>query len=373
MAILIFDEVIFAIGSSIFIALSHISRLIPHTICANFKTMKPRVAINGFGRIGRMMFRCNLIKDLVDIVAINDLSPASTQAHLLKYDSTYGVLDEDIYASEDGKSLVVRGKKIQLFATREPLEIPWKDVGVDVVLEATGAFTDKEGASKHIKAGAKRVIITAPAKGPDITVVQGVNDNLLDPKKHFIISNASCTTNCLAPLAKVLNDTFGIESGFMTTLHSYTNDQSILDVSHKDLRRARAAGLSLIPTSTGAAKAIGEVLPELAGKLNGIAVRAPTPTVSLVDLVCNVKTSPKDANEVNDVLRKAAANEMKGILYVEDQPLVSVDFKRNEHSSIVDSALTMVMGNTIKIFSWYDNEWGYSMRTIELAAKVGSE
>lgn len=332
--------------------------------------VKPRVAINGFGRIGRMMFRCNLERDLVDIVAVNDLSPAEVHAHLLKYDSNYGKIDDDIQA--EGTNLIVNGKKIPVFNKRSPAELPWKDVGVDVVIESTGVFTEREGAAQHLASGAKRVIISAPAKDPDATFVLGVNDDTFDPKKHFIISNASCTTNCLAPLAKVLDETYGIERGFMTTIHSYTNDQKILDLPHKDLRRARAAAISLIPTSTGAAKAIGEVLPQLAGKLNGISVRAPTPTVSLVDLCCDVKKAPKDAAEINAVLKKAANGPLKNILAVEDLPLVSVDFKQNPHSSIVDSGLTMVHGNMIKVFSWYDNEWGYSMRTIELAAKVGA-
>ncbi|MBI5413403.1 type I glyceraldehyde-3-phosphate dehydrogenase [Candidatus Peregrinibacteria bacterium] len=332
---------------------------------------KPRIAINGFGRIGRMMLRCNLVRDLVDIVAINDLSPSNVAAHLLKHDSTYGSIKDDIKA--EGNSLIINDKKIQLFATREPLELPWGDTGIDVVLEATGVFTDREGAGKHIKAGARRVIVTAPAKNPDATFVRGVNCGSFDPKKHFIVSNASCTTNCLAPMAKVLDETFEIQRGFMTTVHAYTSDQNLLDNAHKDLRRARAAGLSLIPTSTGAAKAIGEVLPHLAGKLNGVAVRAPTPTVSLVDLTCDMGKAPKDAAEVNNTLRKAAsAGSLKGILHVEDEPLVSVDFKHNEYSSIVDSALTMVIGNMVKTFAWYDNEWGYSMRTIELAAMIGA-
>lgn len=315
------------------------------------------------------MFRANLVRNLVDIVAVNDLSPAETHAHLLKYDSTYGIIPDEI--GFEGTNLVVNGKKIPVFGKRDPAELPWKDVGVDVVLESTGAFTDRDGAAKHLAAGAKRVLITAPAHGPDATFVIGVNDATFDPKKHFIVSNASCTTNCLAPVAKVLNDTYGIERGFMTTIHSYTNDQKILDLPHKDLRRARAAGLSLIPTSTGAAKAIGEVMPELKGKLDGVAIRAPTPTVSLVDLAVNVKRAPKDAAEVNEALRKAAVGPMKGVLFVEDLPLVSVDFKKNPHSSIVDSALTQVIGNLVKVFSWYDNEWGYSMRTIELAEKMG--
>ncbi len=318
-----------------------------------------------------MMFRANLERNLVDIVAVNDLSPAEVHAHLLKYDSTYGMIPNDIKAV--GSDLVIDGKKVTVYNKRDPSELPWKDIGIDIVIESTGVFTEREGASKHLAAGAKRVIISAPAKDPDVTFVMGVNDSMFDPKKHFIISNASCTTNCLAPLAKVLDEAYGIERGFMTTVHSYTNDQKILDLPHKDLRRARAAGLSLIPTSTGAAKAIGEVLPQLAGKLNGISVRAPTPTVSLVDFCCDVKKSPKDAAEINDLFRKAAMSQaLKGILAVEDKPLVSIDFKHNPHSSIVDSQLTMVIGNMIKVFSWYDNEWGYSMRTIELAAKVGA-
>ncbi|MBI2638885.1 type I glyceraldehyde-3-phosphate dehydrogenase [Candidatus Peregrinibacteria bacterium] len=316
-----------------------------------------------------MMFRANLVRGLVDIVAVNDLSPADVHAHLLKYDSTYGTIADDI--KTDGGNLVVNGKKVTVFNKKDPSELPWKDLGIDVVLESTGVFTDRDGASKHLAAGAKRVLITAPAKSPDATFVIGVNDGAFDPQKHFIISNASCTTNCLAPLAKVLDETYGIEHGFMTTIHSYTNDQKILDLPHKDLRRARAAGLSLIPTTTGAAKAIGEVLPHLKGKLDGVSIRAPTPTVSLVDLAVNVKRQPKDAKEVNELLRKAAAGPLKNILDVEDAPLVSVDFKHNPHSSIIDSALTMVNGNLIKVFSWYDNEWGYSMRTIELAAKMG--
>lgn len=313
------------------------------------------------------MLRCNLLRNLIDIVAINDLSPASIHAHLIKYDSTYGTISNDI--GVDGEDLVIDGKKIEFFSKRDPAELPWKDYKIDVVLESSGVFCDREGASKHLAAGAKRVIITAPAKNPDITVVMGVNDDKLNLAKHKIISNASCTTNCLAPVTKVLHEVYGIERGFMTTVHAYTGDQRLLDNAHKDPRRSRAAGLSLIPTSTGAAKAIGEVMPELAGKLNGVAVRAPTPTVSLVDLVCDTKKAPRDAAEVNAALKKAAFGLLKGILQVEDAPLVSTDFKQNPHSSIVDSSLTMVSGNMIKIFSWYDNEWGYSMRTIELAAK----
>lgn len=339
------------------------------TFSSTLLTVKPRIAINGFGRIGRMMFRANLVRDIVDIVAINDLSPAATHAHLLKFDSTYGEIQNDI--SADGANLIVDGKKIPISSKRDPAELPWKDLKIDVVLESTGVFTERDGAAKHLAAGARRVLITAPSKNPDATFVVGVNDAAFDPAKHFIVSNASCTTNCLAPLAKVLDETYGIERGFMTTIHSYTNDQRILDLPHPDLRRARAAALSLIPTTTGAARAIGEVLPHLKGKLDGVSIRAPTPTVSLVDLSCQVKTPPKNAAEINDILRKAAAGPLKNILAVEDRPLVSVDFKHNPHSSVVDSALTAVLGSMIKVFSWYDNEWGYSMRTIELAAKIG--
>lgn len=332
---------------------------------------KPRVAINGFGRIGRMIVRCNLILDLLDIVVINDLSPAETSAHLLKFDSTYGTIPNDVRA--EGNALFIDGKKIDLVSSRDPATLPWKKENIDIVLECTGAFTDREGASKHLQAGAKRVIISAPGKNPDATFVMGVNCDSYDPAKHFIISNASCTTNCLAPVAKVLDETFGINHGFMTTIHAYTNDQNILDVAHKDLRRARAAALSLIPTSTGAAKAIGEVLPHLAGKLNGISVRAPIPTVSLVDLVVAVKKTPKNAAEVNEAFKKAAeSGSLKNRLAIEDRPLVSVDFKHNPNSSIVDTQLTMVIDSMIKVFVWYDNEWGYSMRMVELAAKVGA-
>jgi len=332
---------------------------------------KPRIAINGFGRIGKMMFRANMENELVDIVAINDLSAPEQHAHLLKYDSAYGVLNADVYGNnEDG--LVINGKKIKCYSERDPAVLPWKELNIDVVLEATGFFTDREGASKHLAAGAKKVVITAPAKDPDVTIVLGVNDDKLDLTKHSIISNASCTTNCLAPIVKVLDDNYGIEQGFMTTVHSYTNDQNLLDHSHgKDARRARAAALSLIPTSTGAAKAIGEVLPHLKGKLNGIAVRAPTPTVSLVDFVALVKKPAASAEEVNELMQSVANGAMKNYLFVENKPLVSIDFKKNPHSSILDSELTMVMGNMVKVFSWYDNEWGYSMRAIELAAKVG--
>jgi len=319
-----------------------------------------------------MVFRSNLQSQLLDIVAINDTSPAEMHAHMLEFDSTYGRLGAEHTVEAGENELIVDGKKIPMFCTRNPLELPWKDVGVDIVLECTGAFRDRAGAGQHITAGAKRVIISAPGKDVDATFVIGANEETFDPEKHIIISNASCTTNCLAPLARVLDEAFGIEKGFMTTVHAYTNDQNILDASHKDIRRARAANLSLIPTSTGAARALGEVLPQLAGKLNGVAVRAPTPTVSLVDLVCELKRAPANAAEVNSVIEEASKGRLKGILELEKRPLVSVDFRGNPHSSIVDAELTMTMGSMLKIFSWYDNEWGYSMRTVELAAKVGA-
>ena len=332
--------------------------------------MKPRVAINGFGRIGRMVFRINLERDLFDIVAINDPNPAATSAHLLKYDSTYGILKADVEVKNDDEMLV-NGKLVKVYHTREPLELPHRDNKIDIVIESTGAFTSREGASKHLQAGAKRVLITAPGKDIDRTIVLGVNDKDLHAEKDLLISNASCTTNCIAPIVKVLNEAFGIEKGLMTTIHSYTNDQVVLDVAHKDLRRARAAGLSMIPTTTGAAKAVSEVLPELKGKLNGFSVRVPTPTVSLVDFVCTVKR-PTTVEEVNEVLKKAAKGSLKNILDVCDEPLVSVDFKGNPNSSIVDSLSTMVVdGNMVKVISWYDNEWGYSQRVVELADKIG--
>jgi glyceraldehyde 3-phosphate dehydrogenase len=334
--------------------------------------MKPRVAINGFGRIGRMIFRINLKRDLFDIVAINDPNPASTSAHLLKYDSTYGILDADVEVKNDDE-ILVNGKLVKVYHTRDPLELPHRENKIDIVIESTGAFTDREGASKHLQAGAKRVLITAPGKDVDRTIVLGVNDKDLHAEKDLIISNASCTTNCIAPVVKVLNEAFGIEKGLMTTIHSYTNDQVVLDVAHKDLRRARAAGLSMIPTTTGAAKAVAEVLPELKGKLNGFSVRVPTPTVSLVDFVCTVK-KPTTVEEVNAALKKAAKGSLKNILDVCDEPLVSVDFKGNPNSSIVDSMSTMVVdGNMIKVISWYDNEWGYSQRVVELAGKIGAQ
>lgn len=331
--------------------------------------MAVKVGINGFGRIGRCVLRSVLENKMdVDVVAINDLTDAKTLAHLFKYDSIHGNLKCEVTSGDD--YITIDGKKIQITKERDPQNLPWGKLGVEVVLESTGLFTKRADAEKHIKAGAKKVIISAPASDEDITVVQGVNFDQYDKAKHNIISNASCTTNCLAPVAKVLNDKFGIIHGLMTTIHSYTNDQRILDLPHSDLRRARAAALSMIPTSTGAAKAVGLVLPELKGKLDGFAVRVPTPNVSVVDLVCTVKT-PTTIEEVNAAVKEAADGPLKGILYYCDEPLVSTDFNGNPHSSIFDSKLTKVMeGTTVKIISWYDNEWGYSTRAAELLTKV---
>jgi len=333
--------------------------------------MKLKVAINGFGRIGRNVFRINLDKDYFDVVAINDLTDASTLAHLLKYDSNFGILDKNVEA--DGDSMTVDGKKFKVLSERDPEKLPWAELGIDLVVEATGFFRTKEGASKHISAGAKKVIISAPAKDEiDFTTVLGVNHEDYDAANHNIISNASCTTNCLAPVAKVLNDTFGIEKGLMTTIHAYTNDQKILDLPHSDMRRARAAGLSMIPTSTGAAVAVGLVIPELNGKLNGMAVRVPTPTVSLVDLTVQVGKETS-AEEVNKALADAANGAMKGFLGYSEEKLVSVDYKGNPLSSIVDAASTQVDGNMVKVLSWYDNEWGYSARVVDLVKMVGDK
>ena len=326
--------------------------------------MALRVAINGFGRIGRMVFRSALREEGIEIVAINDLTSAATLAHLLKYDSVHGPFNAKVEAN--GDELVVNGKAIKILAVRNPEELPWKQYKVDVVLESTGLFTAREKAELHLKAGAKKVVISAPATGEDITIVMGVNDSLYDGSKHNIISNASCTTNCLAPVAKVLNDSFGIEKGLMTTIHSYTNDQNILDLPHKDLRRARAAALSMIPTSTGAAKAVALVLPELKGKLDGFAIRVPTPNVSVVDLTCILKSST-DAAAVNAALKAAAEGPLKGILGYTEEELVSIDFNGCPLSSIVDAKSTKVIdGNLLKVLSWYDNEMGFSNRVIDL-------
>ena len=326
--------------------------------------MPVRVGINGFGRIGRNIMRSALGDKNIDIVAVNDLTSAHTLAHLLKYDSVLGNLHAHVENKED--TISVDGDEFKVLSMRDPAQLPWKDLGVDVVFECTGLFTTRDGAAKHVAAGAKKVVITAPAKGQDITVVLGVNEGSYDASKHHIISNASCTTNCLAPLAKVLHQTFGIKKGWMTTIHSYTNDQNLLDLPHKDLRRARAAALSMIPTSTGAAVAVGEVLPELKGKLDGFAMRVPTPNVSVVDLaaVVDKKTT---SEEVNAALKEAATGAMKGILAYSEEELVSIDFKGNPHSSIIDAPYTKVMdGDFVKVLSWYDNEWGYSNRCVDL-------
>jgi glyceraldehyde 3-phosphate dehydrogenase len=327
--------------------------------------MAIKVGINGFGRIGRNILRASLpYKSEIDIVAVNDLTDAGTLAHLLKYDSILGNLKADISAT--GDTITVDGDKFQVLAQKDPAALPWKDLGVDIVFESTGRFTDRDSAAKHIAAGAKRVVITAPAKKPDATFVMGVNNEAYDPAKHHVISNASCTTNCLAPFAKVLDEAFGIERGWMTTCHAYTNDQNLLDLPHKDLRRARAAALSIIPTTTGAAAAVGEVLPQLKGKLDGIALRVPTPNVSVVDLAVEVKTKTT-AEEVNAKFKAAADGPLKGILEYVTAPLVSIDFRGNPHSSIVDAPYTKVMdGDFVKVLAWYDNEWGYSSRCVDL-------
>ena len=326
--------------------------------------MGARVAINGFGRIGRIFLRASLGKPEIDIVAINDLTDAKTLAHLLKYDSVHGIFKADV--DSKGDSIAVNGREIKVLAITEPSNLPWEELKVDVAIESTGRFTDRTDASKHIEAGAKWVIISAPAKEPDITVCLGVNEDSLDPSKHKIISNASCTTNCLAPVAKVIHKEFGIIRGLMTTIHSYTNDQRILDLPHKDLRRARAAALSMIPTTTGAAKAVGLVLPELKGKLDGMAIRVPTPNVSVVDLVAEI-SKDTNAEEVNGALKKAAEGPLKGIIQYSEEPLVSIDFNGNPHSAIVDATLTKVIENRmVKVLAWYDNEWGYSLRLRDL-------
>lgn len=326
--------------------------------------MTVRVGINGFGSIGRRVLRIAHGNPEIEIVAINDLTDAKTLAHLLKYDTNYGTFQVDI-KSEDN-FIIVDGKKIEVTAHRNPADIPWGERGVDVVIEATGVFRSKDQCQAHIDAGAKKVLITAPAKNEDITIVMGVNEKDYDPNNHHIISNASCTTNCLAPFAKVVNDKFGIVKGLMTTVHSYTNDQRLLDLPHEDLRRARAASQSIIPTTTGAAQAVSLVLPELKGKFNGFAMRVPTPTVSVVDMTVELAKSAT-AEEINAALKEASENELKGILQYTDEPLVSTDFKGSPYSSIVDGLSTMVMeGNMAKIVSWYDNEWGYSCRVVDL-------
>jgi glyceraldehyde 3-phosphate dehydrogenase len=326
--------------------------------------MAIKVGINGFGRIGRNIMRAAMDDKSIDIVAVNDLTNADTLAHLLKYDSILGNLKADIAAK--GDRITVNKDEFQVLSVKDPAQLPWKDLGVDFVFESTGLFTDRDAAAKHLTAGAKKVVITAPAKKPDITIVLGVNADRYEPSKHHIISNASCTTNCLAPVAKVLHETFGIRKGWMTTVHSYTNDQNLLDLPHKDLRRARAAAMSIIPTTTGAASAVGEVLPELKGRLDGIAMRVPTPNVSVVDLAAVVERTTS-AEEVNAAFKAAADGALKGILEYVTSPLVSIDFRGNPHSSSLDAQYTSVMdGDFVKVLSWYDNEWGYSSRCVDL-------
>ncbi len=332
--------------------------------------MAIRIGINGFGRIGRLVLRASLGDPALEFVAINDLTDSKTLAYLLKYDSIHGTLNADIQARDS--ELVIDGKPLAILAQRDPKALPWKDLGGDVVIESTGLFTDREGASAHLSAGEGRVVISAPAKDPDVTIVLGVNENVYDPKAHHIISNASCTTNCLAPVAKVLLDRFGIHHGLMTTVHSYTNDQQLLDLPHKDLRRARAASLSMVPTSTGAAKALHLVIPQLKGKLDGMAIRVPTPNVSLVDLTVETERDC-DLSSVNQAFREAAQGPLKGILHYSEAPIVSIDLKGNPHSAIVDAPLTTVMeGRMVKVIAWYDNEWAYSCRVRDLVKLVAS-
>ena len=333
--------------------------------------MAIKVGINGFGRIGRNIMRAALGHKDIDFVAVNDITDSATLAHLLKYDSILGNLAARIEAKGDG--IAVDGDDFKVLSERDPAKLPWKALGVDIVFEATGKFTKRDDAAKHVAGGAKKVVITAPAKGPDVTLVMGVNEGAYDPAKHQIISNASCTTNCLAPAAKVLHERFGIRKGWMTTVHAYTNDQQLLDLPHKDLRRARAAALSIIPTTTGAAAAVGEVLPELKGRLDGIAMRVPTPNVSVVDLAVIVDRKTT-ADEVNAAFKKAADGALKGILEFITEPLVSIDFRGNPHSSIIDASYTKVMdGDFVKILAWYDNEWGYSSRCVDLMTFIAGK
>jgi glyceraldehyde 3-phosphate dehydrogenase len=333
--------------------------------------MKARIAINGFGRIGRMFFRRAILENKFDIVAINASYPAETLAHLIKYDTTHGHFDGDVIALDH--ELVVNGRRIKLLDNRNPEQLPWKELNIDVVIEATGKFNSRDKAALHLDAGAKKVIITAPGKNEDITIVMGVNDEMLDITKHDVISNASCTTNCLAPVAKVLDDKFGIDNGLMTTIHSYTNDQRNIDNPHKDLRRARACGQSIIPTTTGAAKALSLVLPQLKGKMHGMSLRVPTPNVSLVDLVVDLKQDVT-VDDINLAFMEAKNGPLKGILDFTMEPLVSVDFNTNPHSAIIDGLSTMVMGSRkVKVLAWYDNEWGYSSRVVDLTLFVVQE
>lgn len=333
--------------------------------------MSIKLGINGFGRIGRLVCRAAVDRPDVEVVAVNDLTDPATMAYLLTYDSVHGKIDKEVIAQDN--VITVDGKSMAVTSVKDPAAIPWNDFGVDIVAECTGLFRDHENASKHLAAGARKVIISAPAQEPDVTIVMGVNSNQYDPRNHHIISNASCTTNCLAPVAKVLLENFGLKSGLMTTIHSYTGDQRLLDFPHKDLRRARAAALSMIPTTTGAARAVALVLPELAGKLNGLAIRVPTPNVSLVDLVVTVEKSGVTVTDVNDALKEAAEKSLAGILEYCDLPLVSSDFNGSTFSSIVDAPTTYVVENMVKVLSWYDNETGYSHRMVDLAAMIGAQ
>ena len=333
--------------------------------------MSVKIGINGFGRIGRIVFRAALNNPDVEVVAINDLTDSATIAHLLTYDSVHGKLDADVVNNDS--SIEVGGKSTAITSEKDPAKLPWKALGVDIVAECTGLFRDRASASKHLDAGARKVIISAPAQEPDITIVMGVNSNKYDHSRHNIISNASCTTNCLAPVAKVLLENFGIECGLMTTVHSYTGDQSLLDFPHKDLRRARAAALSMIPTTTGAARAVALVLPELSGKLNGLAIRVPTPNVSIVDLVVTVEKKGVTVSDINDAFKAASENSLSGILGYSDAPLVSCDFNGSTLSSVVDAPTTYVVNNMVKVLSWYDNESGYSNRMVDLAAMIGAQ
>jgi len=333
--------------------------------------MKAKVAINGFGRIGRMVFRNAILENDLNIVAINASYPAETLAHLIKYDTNHGKFDGEVIPAED--HLIVNGHKVLLLNNRNPLELPWKELDIDIVIEATGKFNSRDKAMMHVEAGAKKVILTAPGKNEDVTIVMGVNDESYDPENHVIISNASCTTNCLAPVAKVLDEEFGIENGLMTTVHAYTNDQKNIDNPHKDLRRARACAQSIIPTTTGAAKALSLVLPQLKGKLHGLALRVPTTNVSLVDLVVDLKREVT-AEEVNEAFIKASQGELKGILDFSMEPLVSIDYNTNSYSATIDGLTTMVMGERkVKVLAWYDNEWGYSCRVVDLTKMVASK
>ena len=332
---------------------------------------RTNIAINGFGRIGRMVFRKAVMEDNLTIVAVNASYPVETLAHLLKYDSTHGIFQGDVQTEEN--ALIVNGRRIALISERDPSQLPWKSMNVDIVIEATGKFNSRDKAALHLDAGAKKVVLTAPGKQEEVMIVMGVNESVLEVDKHDVISNASCTTNCLAPVAKVLDEAFGIENGLMTTVHAYTNDQKNIDNPHKDLRRARSCGQSVIPTSTGAAKALGKVLPNLQGKLHGMALRVPTPNVSLVDLVVDVKREVT-VDEINDAFKRAANDSLNGIVSFTTEPLVSIDFNTNQHSAIIDGLSTLVIGATkVKVLAWYDNEWGYSCRVVDLVQHVAHE